>query len=84
VLHALAGRGITRLLVEGGSRAASSFVSADLVDEVWLLRGPDAIGAGGVSALNALPLTAITASPKLKLRASESLQRDTLTIYERA
>jgi diaminohydroxyphosphoribosylaminopyrimidine deaminase/5-amino-6-(5-phosphoribosylamino)uracil reductase len=84
VLHALAGRGITRLLVEGGSRVASSFVSADLVDEVWLLRGPDAIGAGGVSALNALPLTAITASPKLKLRASESLQRDTLTIYERA
>jgi diaminohydroxyphosphoribosylaminopyrimidine deaminase/5-amino-6-(5-phosphoribosylamino)uracil reductase len=84
VLHALADRGITRLLVEGGSRVASSFVAADLVDEVWLLRGPDAIGADGVSALNALPLTAITASPKLKLYASESLQRDTLTIYERA
>jgi diaminohydroxyphosphoribosylaminopyrimidine deaminase/5-amino-6-(5-phosphoribosylamino)uracil reductase len=83
-LHALAGRGITRLLVEGGSRVASSFVGADLVDEVWLLRGPDPVGADGVSALDALPLTAITASPKLKLHASESLQRDTLTIYERA
>ena len=48
VLHALAEKGITRLLVEGGSRVASSFVAADLVDEMWLLRGPDAIGADGV------------------------------------
>ena len=39
VLHALAEKGITRLLVEGGARVASSFVAADLVDEVWLLRG---------------------------------------------
>jgi diaminohydroxyphosphoribosylaminopyrimidine deaminase/5-amino-6-(5-phosphoribosylamino)uracil reductase len=84
VLRALAGKGITRLLVEGGSRVASSFVAAGLVDEVWLLRGPEPIGEGGIAALDALPLTAITGSPTLKVRASESLQRDTLTIYERA
>ncbi len=83
-LRALAGKGISRLLVEGGSRVASSFVAADLVDEVWLLRGPAPIGEGGVPALDALPLTAVTESPKLKLRASEQLQQDTLTIYERA
>jgi diaminohydroxyphosphoribosylaminopyrimidine deaminase/5-amino-6-(5-phosphoribosylamino)uracil reductase len=83
VLHALAEKGITRLLVEGGSRVASSFVAAGFVDEVWLLRGPDAIGADGVAALDALPLSAITQSPLLKVRASESLGRDTLTIYER-
>ena len=84
VLHALAEKGITRLLVEGGARVASSFVAAGLVDEVWLLRGPDPIGADGIAALDALPLTAITQSPALKVRASETLQRDTLTIYERA
>jgi diaminohydroxyphosphoribosylaminopyrimidine deaminase / 5-amino-6-(5-phosphoribosylamino)uracil reductase len=83
-LHALAGKGITRLLVEGGSRVASSFVALDLADEVWLLRGPDPIGDGGIAALDALPLRAITQSPKFKTRACESLQRDTLTIYERA
>jgi diaminohydroxyphosphoribosylaminopyrimidine deaminase/5-amino-6-(5-phosphoribosylamino)uracil reductase len=83
VLHALAEKGITRLLVEGGSRVASSFVAADLVDEAWLLRGPGAIGAGGVAALDALPLSAITQSPQFKVHASESLQDDTLTIYER-
>src|SRR5947209_6926423 len=83
VLHALAEKGITRLLVEGGSRVASSFVAADLVYEAWLLRGPRAIGAGGVAALDALPLSAITRSPRFKVRASESLQNDTLTIFER-
>ena len=84
VLHALAEKGITRLLVEGGARVASSFVAAGLVDEVWLLHGPDPIGADGIAALDALPLSAITQSPALKVRASESLQEDTLTIYERA
>jgi diaminohydroxyphosphoribosylaminopyrimidine deaminase/5-amino-6-(5-phosphoribosylamino)uracil reductase len=84
VLHALAEKGITRLLVEGGARVASSFVAAGLVDEVWLLRGPDPIGADGIAALDALPLTAITQSPALKVRASETLQKDTLTIYESA
>jgi diaminohydroxyphosphoribosylaminopyrimidine deaminase/5-amino-6-(5-phosphoribosylamino)uracil reductase len=84
VLHALSEKGITRLLVEGGSRVASSFVAAGLVDETWLLRGPNSIGADGVPALDALPVSVITQSPQFKLRASESLQKDTLTIYERA
>jgi diaminohydroxyphosphoribosylaminopyrimidine deaminase / 5-amino-6-(5-phosphoribosylamino)uracil reductase len=83
VLHALAEKGITRLLVEGGARVASSFIAAGLVDEVWLLRGPDAIGAEGVAALEALPLSAITQSPAFRVRASENLQNDTLTVYER-
>jgi diaminohydroxyphosphoribosylaminopyrimidine deaminase/5-amino-6-(5-phosphoribosylamino)uracil reductase len=84
VLHALAEKGITRLLVEGGARVASSFVAAGVVDEIWLLRGPDAVGADGVTALDALPLTSITQSPTFERRAGETLQNDTLTIYERA
>jgi diaminohydroxyphosphoribosylaminopyrimidine deaminase / 5-amino-6-(5-phosphoribosylamino)uracil reductase len=83
VLHALSEKGITRLMVEGGARVAASFVAAGLVDDVWLLRGPDAIGADGVAALDALPLTTITQSPGFRVRASETLDKDTLTIYER-
>ena len=83
VLHALSEKGITRLLVEGGARVASSFVASGLVDDVWLLRGAEAVGADGVAALDALPLTSITQSPAFHVRASESLQKDTLTIYER-
>ena len=84
VLHALSERGITRLMVEGGSRVASSFVAARLVDEIWLLRGPDTIGPDGIAALDALPLAAIAQSPAFRVRASETLDKDTLTVYERA
>jgi diaminohydroxyphosphoribosylaminopyrimidine deaminase / 5-amino-6-(5-phosphoribosylamino)uracil reductase len=83
VLHALSERGITRVLVEGGSRVASSFVAAGLADEIWLLRGPNAIGADGIAALDALPLAAITQSPAFRVRASEMLDQDSLTVYER-
>lgn len=84
VLHALAAKGITRLMVEGGSRVASSFLAADLVDEAWLLRGPDPIGVDGVPALDALPLDAITQSSGFRLRASETLGKDVLTVYDRS
>jgi diaminohydroxyphosphoribosylaminopyrimidine deaminase / 5-amino-6-(5-phosphoribosylamino)uracil reductase len=84
VLHALGEKGITRVLVEGGARVASSFVNAGLVDEFWLLRGDNAIGGDGVAALDRLPLSVLTGSPSFKQRASETLQKDTLTIYERA
>jgi diaminohydroxyphosphoribosylaminopyrimidine deaminase/5-amino-6-(5-phosphoribosylamino)uracil reductase len=83
VLRALSERGITRLMVEGGARVASSFVASGLVDEVWLLRAPGAIGAGGVAALGALPLSEITQSHGFRVRASEDLDDDVLTIYER-
>ena len=60
---ACAGRkGITRLMVEGGARVASSFVAADLADESGCCAAR-ADRAGGIAALDALPLTAITQSP---------------------
>jgi diaminohydroxyphosphoribosylaminopyrimidine deaminase/5-amino-6-(5-phosphoribosylamino)uracil reductase len=83
VLRALAENGITRLLVEGGSHVASSFVAADLVDEIWLFRGAEAVGADGVDALDASPLPKITQSLAFKVHASETFDKDTLTIYER-
>jgi diaminohydroxyphosphoribosylaminopyrimidine deaminase/5-amino-6-(5-phosphoribosylamino)uracil reductase len=84
VLHALAEKGITRLMVEGGSRVAASFVAADLVDEVWLFRGAETVGRDGVDALAALPLSRITQSQAFKVHASETFDRDNLTVYERA
>ncbi|MET0967913.1 MAG: dihydrofolate reductase family protein, partial [Tardiphaga sp.] len=84
VLHSLADKGITTLLVEGGSKVASSFVAAGLVDEVWLFRGPQPIGEDGIDALDGLPLSAITASPSFVQHASEAIENDELTIYERS
>lgn len=84
VLRALSERGVTRLMVEGGARVAASFIAAGLVDEAWLLRGPDPIGDEGLPALGPLPLDAITRSSQFKVRASETLDQDILTIYDRA
>ncbi len=83
-LSALSERGITRLMVEGGAKVASSFIACGYVDDVWLLRGPDAFGADGVAALDGQPLSVITQSPRWSVRATESLDKDTLTIYRRA
>jgi diaminohydroxyphosphoribosylaminopyrimidine deaminase/5-amino-6-(5-phosphoribosylamino)uracil reductase len=83
VVQELARHDVTRLLVEGGARVAASFLGARLVDEVWLLRGPQTIGAGGVPALHQMPLAAITQSSVFRVRSSEQLGADILTIYER-
>jgi diaminohydroxyphosphoribosylaminopyrimidine deaminase/5-amino-6-(5-phosphoribosylamino)uracil reductase len=82
VSNALSEKGITRLMVEGGARVASSFLAAGLVDEIWLLRGQQTIGPDGVAALDAQPLSVVTQSPRWRVRATETLGQDTLTIYE--
>ena len=63
----LAARGITRLMVEGGPTVAAAFVAADLVDEAALLRAPRPIGPDGIDALEGLPLSALTGSPRAAL-----------------
>jgi diaminohydroxyphosphoribosylaminopyrimidine deaminase / 5-amino-6-(5-phosphoribosylamino)uracil reductase len=84
VLKELAARGITRLMVEGGARVAASFVEADLVDEAWLYTGKKLIGVDGVPALNGIPLSDITQSPRFRARASENVGEDFLSVHERA
>jgi diaminohydroxyphosphoribosylaminopyrimidine deaminase/5-amino-6-(5-phosphoribosylamino)uracil reductase len=84
VVRLLAERGITRLMVEGGPTIAASFVAADLVDEAALLRGPNPIGPNGIDALEAMPLTALTGSPRLRSRGIEALGEDTIETFERA
>ena len=44
VLQVLAGRGITRLLVEGGPTVAGAFIDAGLADECVIMRAPRAVG----------------------------------------
>jgi len=82
VLKALAGRGITRLMVEGGPTVAAAFIKADLIDEAALFRSPNPLGEG-VDVLEGLPLTALTKSPKLKPAVSETVGGDTLETFER-
>jgi diaminohydroxyphosphoribosylaminopyrimidine deaminase/5-amino-6-(5-phosphoribosylamino)uracil reductase len=82
-LRVLAERGITRLMVEGGPTVAAALVAADLVDEAVLLRGPNPIGPDGIDALEAMPLTALTNSPKLRSPGVETVGADTIETFER-
>ena len=84
IVKVLAGRGITRLMVEGGPTVAASFVQADLVDEAALFRSPNPVGADGIDALEGLPLTALTQSARLKPIASEAVGGDIVEMFERA
>lgn len=79
LLFALASRGISSLLVEGGARVAAAFLADDLVDEMQLYRGSIVIGEGGIPS----PVTAdIVPAGFVSLR-SEAVGADRLDIFER-
>jgi diaminohydroxyphosphoribosylaminopyrimidine deaminase/5-amino-6-(5-phosphoribosylamino)uracil reductase len=83
-LSALAQRGITRLMVEGGATLAASLTQLDRVDEFVLSRGPITIGPIGVDALHGLPLTALTQSRRFVTLGTEIAGPDTIEHFERA
>jgi diaminohydroxyphosphoribosylaminopyrimidine deaminase / 5-amino-6-(5-phosphoribosylamino)uracil reductase len=83
VLNALAGRGITRLMIEAGPIMSAAFVSADLVDEAVVFRSPNAIGPDGIDALEGLPLDALTKSPRLSMTGRETAGADVLECFSR-
>src|SRR5215468_3451671 len=84
VLKLLAQRGITRLMVETGPTPAAAFLRADLVDEAALFRSPAIIGPDGIDALDGLPLSALTQSPRLNAIDRETVGADTVETFERA
>lgn len=82
-LSALAGHGITRLLVEGGAAVARAVVAADLVDEAILFRSPGALGEERVPALGDMPLETIIASARFRATERRKFGRDRMICYER-
>jgi diaminohydroxyphosphoribosylaminopyrimidine deaminase / 5-amino-6-(5-phosphoribosylamino)uracil reductase len=84
MLNVLGNRGITRLMVEGGPTVAASLVAADLVDEAAIFRTDVTVGADGIDALEGLPLSALTASPRFVSSGVEVVGEDRLEMFERA
>ena len=80
-LRALAGRGITRLLVEGGARIATTLLTAKLVDRIAWFRAPMLIGADGRAAIDPLALDRLTDAPALLRTAIEPVGEDMLETY---
>ena len=82
VLRQLAGRGITRLMVEGGPTIAAAFVTADLVDEAVLFHSAMVVGADGIDALEGFPLSALTQG-RLRHVGEEMVGADRMEVFER-
>ena len=83
-LQALAERGVTRLLVEGGGRLAAGLLQEGLVDRLACFRAPRVIGGDGVPAAAGFGLERLAEAPAFVLEASEALGPDRLESYRRS
>jgi diaminohydroxyphosphoribosylaminopyrimidine deaminase/5-amino-6-(5-phosphoribosylamino)uracil reductase len=80
-LAALAARGITRVLVEGGALLSGALLRAGLVDRVFWFRAPTVIGDDGVGALSALGLDRVAAAPRLRRLSVDPVGDDVVETY---
>ncbi len=80
-LSILGDRGITRLMVEGGSRLVSSLMRAGLVDRLDWFQAPKLIGGDGYPALAGLGVDTVDTAPGFELLEVLSLGEDTLQSY---
>jgi len=77
----LAERGLTRVLVEGGARLASSLMRAKLVDRVEWFRSSTVLGGDGYPAIAALGVDKVDDAPQLLMTGQIDLGADTLSSY---
>jgi diaminohydroxyphosphoribosylaminopyrimidine deaminase/5-amino-6-(5-phosphoribosylamino)uracil reductase len=80
-LAALAARGITRLLVEGGARLAASLLRRRLVDRLAWFQAPLIIGGDGVAAIAGLGIGTMATAARFVRQGGEALASDTLGAY---
>jgi diaminohydroxyphosphoribosylaminopyrimidine deaminase / 5-amino-6-(5-phosphoribosylamino)uracil reductase len=83
IAEALAERGLTRMLLEGGGELAAAFLRADLIDRVAWFTAPKVIGSEGVSAVAALRIGGIHHAPAFRLKSERRVGGDVLTEYVR-
>jgi riboflavin biosynthesis pyrimidine reductase len=81
VLKALATRGITRLLAEGGASVAASLLRAKLLDRLVCYQAPMVIGGDGRPAIDDLLLDHLKDAPTFERNASETLASDLGATY---
>jgi diaminohydroxyphosphoribosylaminopyrimidine deaminase/5-amino-6-(5-phosphoribosylamino)uracil reductase len=83
VLAALAARGITRLLVEGGATVHAAFLDRDLADRLEVFTSPVLLGAAGHGAVEPLAALTLGEAPRFRPLARRSLGADVLVSYAR-
>ncbi len=82
--RALAERGVTRILVEGGATLATGFLMAGLVDRLYWFRAPTAIGEDGLAGLGSLAVDRLADSLGFQRLETRVLGNDVLELYGRS
>jgi diaminohydroxyphosphoribosylaminopyrimidine deaminase/5-amino-6-(5-phosphoribosylamino)uracil reductase len=82
-LQALAKRGLTRILVEGGAGLAAGLLRNDLVDRLAWFHAPAAIGNEGVNAVAGLGYQKLADIPRFARIALEPVGEDVLETLRR-
>ncbi|MEZ5932273.1 MAG: bifunctional diaminohydroxyphosphoribosylaminopyrimidine deaminase/5-amino-6-(5-phosphoribosylamino)uracil reductase RibD [Alphaproteobacteria bacterium] len=80
-LHALAERGITRLLVEGGAALSASLLRERRVDRLALFQAPMLLGGDSLAAIGTLALDRLADAPAFERKAMEVLASDLGATY---
>lgn len=84
VLEALAQRGLTRVLVEGGARLAASLLQARLVDRLEWFRAAKVLGGDALPAAVGFGLERLADGPAFERTAIRQAGEDVLESYRRA
>lgn len=80
----LGGRGLNRIMAEGGAHMARALLEEDLIDEVQLFSAGVELGPEGLDALAGLSLNHIRHNPRFRHQSQEWVGEDRLETYERA
>ncbi|NIA67038.1 bifunctional diaminohydroxyphosphoribosylaminopyrimidine deaminase/5-amino-6-(5-phosphoribosylamino)uracil reductase RibD [Pelagibius litoralis] len=80
-LAGLAGRGVNRLLVEGGGHLAAALLRSGLVDRLVWYRAPLIIGGDGVPALASFGVDRLDEAPRFRQSSRQRLGRDVLDLF---
>jgi diaminohydroxyphosphoribosylaminopyrimidine deaminase/5-amino-6-(5-phosphoribosylamino)uracil reductase len=83
LLAALARRGVTRILAEGGAGIAAALLRANLVDRLAWFHAPGVMGAEGLPAAEGLRLAALAAMPRFRRLDVRPMGADVMTEFER-
>ncbi len=82
-LRDLGQRGLTRILVEGGSVLAAGLLGSDLVDRIAWFRSPSAMGGDGLAALQPMGVATLDRIHRFERVAVKTVADDILETYRR-
>jgi diaminohydroxyphosphoribosylaminopyrimidine deaminase/5-amino-6-(5-phosphoribosylamino)uracil reductase len=83
LLAALAARGVTRVLAEGGGGLAAALLGEGLADRLVWFHAPAVIGGDGLPAIGPLGLARLAERPRYRLVAQRPLGPDMMSEFER-